>query len=505
MFKPVTRTLAFFVKDTLSVFRQPRLILSLIIGPFLILLFFGLGYTGTRSTVEAIMVAPKDSGLSTNPADYKDLLAPGFHLAAVTEDEAWARAQLQARKVGVVVIWPGAINPYLASGNPAPLRILFDEVNPVQIQWTDFAAYVQTNELNKRILMAAIDQTRARTLPPGGRQDMLTQQLDQVNSDLDRNDRASARLHIQDSLANVHALQQEGALLGVVGSVAGAVSSGQAAVTAPVTSFSTLDRLEKDLTQLDQALSSSNGNPSVARADLQQVRQELNGNLIDPARIPANVLVSPVTVEKQNLAPFKPTAISFFGPAAMALMLQHIAITLMALSLVRERSLGALELFQVAPVRPIEVLVGKLMSYSFIVTGVGAALFLLLTLALGVPLLGSSATFVAIIGTLILVSLSIGMIISLASKTDSQAVQLTMLVLLASVFFSGFFVSLDSLMPWVRGISYAMPATYAILALQDVMLRGQTPETWQLLFPGLGALALFVIAARWFGKRLSSS
>jgi ABC-2 type transport system permease protein len=498
--KPLTRTLAFFAKDLLSVFRQPRLILSLILGPFLTLLFFGVGYTGQRATVDTILVVPPNSGLSMNPDDYKDRLAPGFRLVAIMQEESRARAELDRRNVGAVVVWPGDVPGFLQRGEQAPLKIYFNEVNPFLIQWTDYASYVQVSELNKRILAETLGRTlpEARQVASAARQ--LSQDLDALVGDLDRGDRAAAHGRTQRMLATVRDLKQHGGALDVIGGVA-SVALGASNVGTAENASSSLDRLEKTLQALDQALASTGADISAQKDEIGRLRGEFGDQAADDKEVPAEVLVAPLRVEEHNVAPFEPTAISFFGPAAMALMLQHIAVTLMALSLVRERLPGALDLFRVAPVGPGELILGKIMSYSFIVIGVAAALFLLLTFSLGVPMLGSGPHFVLIILTLILFSLAIGMLISLVSRTDTQAVQLTMLVLLTSVFFSGFFVSLDTLVPWVRSISYAMPATYAILALQDVMLRGRAPELWQQVTPAAIAHFLFLFASLLFRRQ----
>ena len=68
----------------------------------------------------------------------------------------------------------------------------------------------------------------------------------------------------------------------------------------------------------------------------------------------------------RNVAPTDPRVLAYYGPAVLALILQHLAITLIALALVRERTSGVIELFRVAPINAGEVIVGKVLAYLLI-------------------------------------------------------------------------------------------------------------------------------------------
>lgn len=108
------------------------------------------------------------------------------------------------------------------------------------------------------------------------------------------------------------------------------------------------------------------------------------------------------------------------------------------------------------------------------------------------------------LAALIFASLTIGFTISLVSESDSQAVQYSMIVLLASVFFSGLIIRLESLLEPVRAVSWALPATYGIQMLQTIMLRGQSPEP--LLLGGLGLIGvMFLFAALILAQRRLAS
>src|SRR5690606_20789192 len=80
-------------------------------------------------------------------------------------------------------------------------------------------------------------------------------------------------------------------------------------------------------------------------------------------------------------------------------------------------------------------------------------------------------------------------------KTESEAIQYAMLVLLISIFFSGFFIPIDRLLAPVQVVSYLLPATYGIAALQEVSFLGRAPDL--VLVGGAAAYALVTLLAAW--------
>ena len=215
--------------------------------------------------------------------------------------------------------------------------------------------------------------------------------------------------------------------------------------------------------------------------------------------IPPEVVAEPTRAELVNFAPSKPTVTAYFAPAVLALVLQHLAVTLIALSLVRERTSGAIELFRVAPVNAWELLAGKVVALGLVGAAIATVTVALLVVGLGVPMLGDPGQLALVIGLLLLASLGVGLLIAVISDSERQTVQLSLFVLLASVFFSGFVLSIDQFVPAVRAIAYLLPVTHGIRLIQDVMLRGQVTEAWQLA--ALGGIALVTLTASWLMLR----
>ena len=89
-------------------------------------------------------------------------------------------------------------------------------------------------------------------------------------------------------------------------------------------------------------------------------------------------------------------------------------------------------------------------------------------LLLGVPLLGSLLWVAVAVVLVLLASLALGMVLSMISGSETQAVQYAMLSLLAGMFFSGFILDVSQLATPYRYLSYLLPVTYGINLLQDV-------------------------------------
>ena len=162
--------------------------------------------------------------------------------------------------------------------------------------------------------------------------------------------------------------------------------------------------------------------------------------------------------------------------------------------MVRERTSGAIDMFRVSPIGTLELLVGKYVAYALL-SVVVAALVVAATAGLGIPFRGSALTFAVAGALLTFASLGLGLLISLVSDSERQAVQLSMLVLLFSVFFSGFVLEVAQLREPVRFLSYLLPVTYGIAVFQDVMLRGVLRDPGMLRSLALIGAVLFLLSA----------
>ncbi|GAB4437421.1 MAG: hypothetical protein OHK0015_30150 [Chloroflexi bacterium OHK40] len=485
MFSPIMRALAFFGKEINEVRRQPRLVLSLLLGPFVILLLFGIGYRGGQPTLQAAIVLPE--GEATIDQEYlTQLTGANFELVSVGADRGSAEALLRAGDVDVVQIFPADIEERVLRGEQAAVEFMANEIDPFTEQWIQYLAYAQISEINREILVrnAGAMQDEARAIGT---------QLADVRTQLEAFESGTENLNQARLQESVRSLRQAAGALAVSALIARGDVDGER-------TREQLLALQADLDALDQALSAGELERERERVSATRERiSELESTTSALGALPPTVIVSPLAASYQNMVGTAYDPMVFYAPSVLAMLVQHIAITLGSLSLVRERLLGATELFQVAPLSLRSVLVGKYLGYTTFI-GIIAAALAALMLPLGVPFLGSPWAVAGIVALLTLASLGVGFLISALSRSESQAVQLSMLILLLSVFFSGFFLPLQNFWAPVRALGQAIPLTHGIDGLLSLMLRGAPPDgtTWAALgaIAAVGFLGALVVEGR---------
>jgi ABC-2 type transport system permease protein len=250
--------------------------------------------------------------------------------------------------------------------------------------------------------------------------------------------------------------------------------------------------------RLEGAGSSDDQEALEAARELEDTVGELETNLNRAQDLDADLLVSPFGAEVIQVNDVSAEPGIYYSPGTIALLVQHLALTFAALSLVSDRQLGLTEVFRVSPLSSGEALAGKYLGFGSIAVVVAAALTGAL-FAFGITVLGSWLMYVAVLALVIVASLGLGFLISGVSKSDSQAVQYSMMVLLVSIFFTGFVLPLDQLSAPVQVISYLIPATYGIQALQDLVFRGVDVDP--LIVGGLAVYALVLMVGAWFVVR----
>src|SRR5438552_1852037 len=142
-------------------------------------------------------------------------------------------------------------------------------------------------------------------------------------------------------------------------------------------------------------------------------------------------------------------------------IMQHLDLTLGALSMRCDRRLGMLALLRVAPVSAVELITGKYVAFVVLTGAITGALVLLMTRAMGVPMLAPVGSIMALLLLLILASVGLGLVLSLVTSSESQVIQLALLALLASVFFGGLAIDLSQFAPPLQAAAQFLPVTEA--------------------------------------------
>lgn len=159
-------------------------------------------------------------------------------------------------------------------------------------------------------------------------------------------------------------------------------------------------------------------------------------------------------------------------PALVGLILAFIGTIITSIGLVRERQSGTLEQLAVMPLRPADVIVGKIAPY-FLLASLDMVLVTLLGVVIfGVPFAGNPLVLVVGGALFLLVVLGLGVLISTASQTQAQAIQVAIMTLLPQILLSGFIFPLTSMPTPIRWIGQCLPLTYFVQVSQGVMLRG---------------------------------
>jgi ABC-2 type transport system permease protein len=479
----LTRTLAYFRKEVNEIRRQPLLILSLIGGPLLVLILFGASFQNSTPVLRTAVVLPTQGLPGVTEEQIRTLVGTNFKLELITTDRAAAEAQLRAGQLDVVQVLPDTIFEAVQRGETPQIEFLSNAVNPILEGWIQYLGYAEVNEINKAILQqqtnAAQQEAGTIVIQIGDAQIEIDSLLAEVNQERVAASRRSLA-QLRDGIDTLLVQLPE------TGSLSGPRSE--------------ISELRRDLGELRRNLDEiivfiDNDQIDQNRDRLQEARErmgQIESRLQIFRRTPADRIISPIQQKYTNIRGASYSAVVYYAPGVLALLVQHTAITLGALALVRERLMGAFEVFRVAPVSIAQLLIGKYLGYTLFIM-LTAAVLMLGLLALGIPLLGNPLVFAGLLLLLTLASLGIGFLISTIAGTDSQAIQLAMITLLLSIFFSGFFIGLDSFASAALAVSYSIPMTHGVLGLQNVMLRGTDPGLWQWVALAIIAVLSFAL------------
>ncbi|MBN2257000.1 MAG: ABC transporter permease [Anaerolineaceae bacterium] len=194
----------------------------------------------------------------------------------------------------------------------------------------------------------------------------------------------------------------------------------------------------------------------------------------------------------------------FMIPGVIGMILFAITSILTATSVVRERERGTIEQLIVTPIRPWELVTGKVIPYVLLAFIDTFEVILLGNWVFGVPVRGDLLLITLCSGLLLLSGLGIGLFASTVANTQQEAMLITWMTLLPSIFLSGFFFPLQSMPLILQWISYIVPLRYYLVIIRALLIKGVGMSAiWQeSLALALFGLVIMLAASLRFRKRL---
>ncbi|HEY8745126.1 MAG TPA: hypothetical protein VIU62_18710, partial [Chloroflexota bacterium] len=156
MLRSFIRITSFFSQWLAEVVRQPWLMVSLVVGPFLILLLFGEGENIGAPKPRAVLVTPSGQGAGATLAVSPQELSQYLIIVGTTTNVQQAQAALVNGSADIVVVLPGDPTQILAQGKHAQVQVLTNEIDPVRQSYADAYIQQQVSALNQQAVQKTI-------------------------------------------------------------------------------------------------------------------------------------------------------------------------------------------------------------------------------------------------------------------------------------------------------------------------------------------------------------
>ena len=191
-------------------------------------------------------------------------------------------------------------------------------------------------------------------------------------------------------------------------------------------------------------------------------------------------------------------------PGLLGVILTLTTVMMTALAVTRERERGTMENLLASPLRPLEIMTGKIVPYVLIAHIQAGIILLFARLLFKVPFLGGADAFYAAALLFVTANLCVGVTISSLAKNQLQALQMTVFYFLPNILLSGFMFPFAGMPAWARALGEVLPLTHFNRLMRGILLKGNSwPDIWPHLWPmALFTLLVMAVAARFFKKTL---
>ncbi|OYP58518.1 hypothetical protein CIK99_03555 [Prevotella sp. P5-92] len=194
-----------------------------------------------------------------------------------------------------------------------------------------------------------------------------------------------------------------------------------------------------------------------------------------------------------------------FVPAILGMLLMLVCAMMTSISIVREKERGTMEVLLVSPVRPLMIIIAKVVPYLVLAFAILTTILIMARYVLDVPLAGSIVWIYVVSTIYIILALSLGLLISTIATTQLMALLLSAMVLLMPiVMLSGMLFPVESMPEVLQWIAALVPPKYYIQAMRKLMIMGVdiSNVVREISILSAMALSLMIVALAKFKKRL---
>ncbi len=194
---------------------------------------------------------------------------------------------------------------------------------------------------------------------------------------------------------------------------------------------------------------------------------------------------------------------NFLIPGMIAVLMQMMTVLMTAITIVRERERGTLDQLYMTPVKPLGLMIGKVVPYAVVAYVELLILLFFMRFAFGVPIRGSIPLLMLLVAPFILTMLGFGLLVSTRAQTYQEATQMAFGTMMPSIFLSGYIFPTDTMPQIFQVISSIIPTTYLIQIFRGVILRGaELQDLWKqgLILTGMSVWMITIAALRFRKK-----
>ncbi|MBS0000653.1 MAG: ABC transporter permease [Cyclobacteriaceae bacterium] len=209
--------------------------------------------------------------------------------------------------------------------------------------------------------------------------------------------------------------------------------------------------------------------------------------------------ISPVRVIPEVRFRYNPDlkGVFLFIPGLITIILMLVSAMMTSISLTREKELGTMEVLLASPMKPVQIIVAKVIPYIILAFIISIVILLLGYLVFKVPVKGNIALLISEFLLFIITALSLGILISTIAKTQQVALMMSLMgLMLPTIILSGFIFPVENMPKILQWISYLIPAKWFITIVKGIMLKGLGIEAiWKETLIILGFTLFFLIVS----------